>query len=156
MLKSKWNFVLAFVACALLLPLTANAKDQQKRPFTIRGDVTVTTDFSTYYYAWATGVATHIGNYRSESLRVYPPTGIGIATAANGDELYWIETVESPIDDPSSFKMFFRITGGTGRFKDASGSFSSDYVTPIVTPDPDHPGGLIITFSYSATGTITY
>jgi len=147
MFKLKWIMALAILTCVILLPATANAKDQQTRPFTIRGDVTVTSDFATYYYAWATGIATHIGNYAGDA----PVPGL---TAANGDELYWTETV---IGDLSAFKMVFTIIGGTGRFKGASGSFSSDYVTPTVNADPSHPsGGLIITFSYSASGTITY
>jgi len=145
MFKSRWNIVWVLVACALLLSTTVSAKKQVERPFTIRGDVTVT--FVPSYYASATGVATHIGKY-SGSAEVM---GKGILIAANGDELYWDENFYDLIwtDTTLTFTMKFTITGGTGRFEGASGSFGPVTVTADLTATG-------CTFSYSASGTIKY
>jgi hypothetical protein len=147
MFKSKWNIVLVLAACALLLSTTVSAKKQVTRPFTIRGDVTVISDFLTQYYASATGVATHIGKY-SGSAEVF---GKAILIAANGDELYWTEEIVPDPSDPFTFTMSCTITGGTGRFEGASGSFGPVTVTVDVDPITG-----VITFSYSASGTIKY
>jgi hypothetical protein len=146
MLKSRWNIALVLAACALLLPATLSAKKQVTRPFAIRGDVTV---ILAPYYASATGVATHIGKY-SSSAEVQ---GKAILIAANGDELYWDETVSDvtyPEPGKMSFTMVFTITGGTGRFAGASGSFGPVTVTVDLSTYP------VLYFSYSASGTITY
>jgi len=148
MFKSRWNIVLAFAACALLLPATVSAKKQVTRPFTIRGDVTVT---FVPYYASATGVATHIGQYSSESTPSIEFPSRATLTAANGDQLYWDENCYDLIWTATTltFTMECTIDGGTGRFEGASGSFGPVTVTADLTPTG-------CTFSYSASGTITY
>ena len=146
MFKSKWNIVLVLAACALLLATTVSAKKQVERPFNIRGDVTVV--FAPYY-AWATGVATHTGKYRSEAI----VEGKAILTAANGDQLFWTEDIGTDPLNPLAFTMTCTIYGGTGRFLDASGSFG-----PVIIPYSEliYNEDGSISFSYSASGTITY
>jgi hypothetical protein len=120
-----------------------------ERPFKIDGDVTVTLYPS--YYASATGNATHVGKYTSYAA----VQGKGICTAANGDQLFWDEWTVGPWTYPApdkvTFTMMFKITGGTGRFEGASGSFGP--ATTTATFNDTYTG---VTFSYSATGTILY
>lgn len=145
MFKSKWNIVLVLVACALLLPATVSAKIQAEQPFMIQGNVTVTFD---PYYASATGYATYIGKY-SSSAKV---PGKAILIAENGDQLFWDEeswdvVIPNPPPNTITFGMKFTITGGTGRFEGASGSFGPVTVTADLTATG-------CTFRYMATGTI--
>ena len=78
------------------------------------------------------GNATHLGRFTSEEHAVgtFPnpvATGTWVFTAANGDRLFaTTESIGTPvgpgIDD---VKTVATITGGTGRFVDASGSFTA-------------------------------
>ena len=78
------------------------------------------------------GNATHLGRFTSEEHAVgtFPnpvATGTWVFTAANGDRLFaTTESIGTPvgpgIDD---VKTVATITGGTGRFVDASGAFTA-------------------------------
>ena len=62
-------------------------------------------------------------------------TGSGTLTAANGDVLFvtfsGIITDTSPTDNTST--SVFTITGGTGRFEDATGTFTADAAGAVVS-----------------------
>ena len=78
------------------------------------------------------GNATHLGRFTSEehAIGTFPDpvaTGTWVFTAANGDRLFaTTESTGTPvgpgIDD---VKTVATITGGTGRFADASGAFTA-------------------------------
>jgi hypothetical protein len=150
MFRSKWNILVVLAVCALLVPAAVSAKKQVTKPFKIQGDVMVTL---APYYASATGTATHIGKYTGSAAI----QGHAILISANGDELYWDELITDiaypnwPILDKVTFKIECTITGGTGRFENAGGFFSSG----TITSDLDPIAG-VLTFSYNASGTITY
>jgi hypothetical protein len=150
MFKTKWNIVFAVVVCALLLPTTLIAKKQVERPFKVHGDVTVVISLlDGSLVGRETGEATHIGRYSSVGMGYLDAAGYGtengVLTAANGDELSWTEAIS-----PGNIERTF--TGGTGRFENASGGFSTAITPDVVVDFPF----LIVTFSYRATGTITY
>lgn len=73
-------------------------------------------------------------------------------TAANGDLLEGTHTSVSydPGIDPSVFVEEFMITGGTGRFSNASGTFTE---TVVISFPPVNGAG---TFTLSGEGTIIY
>lgn len=151
MLKTKRNIVLALGVCALLLPVTLIAKHPVERPFKVHGDVTVVISLvDGSLVGTETGEATHVGRYSSEGegsfdLGSGSGTETGVLTAANGDELCWTEAIR-----PGNIDRTF--TGGTGRFENASGGFSTAITPDVVVDFPF----VIVTFSYRATGTITY
>lgn len=70
--------------------------------------------------------------------------GEGVMTAANGDLIYFkmrsLEQVE--------------FIGGTGRFENATGGYTIEPTTPLEQKVVD--GQLIVKFSYTGQGTITY
>jgi len=153
MFKTKRNIVLALALCALLLPVTVSAKHPVERPFKVHGDVTVVISLlDGSFTGTETGEATHIGRYSSIGegsfdLDTWDGTEIGVLTAANGDELSWTEEITGGAVIARTFT-----TGGTGRFENASGGFSTAITPDVVVDFPF----VIVTFSYRATGTITY
>jgi hypothetical protein len=76
----------------------------------------------------ATGNATHLGRFTvTAAWTIGPGGGIGTSTwtAANGDELYTSFTRSGvPAPPTITFTEIHTITGGTGRFADASGTFT--------------------------------
>jgi hypothetical protein len=79
----------------------------------------------------ATGNATHLGSFTLEVPHVVDPvsrTGGGTYefTAANGDKLFATFTGRATQIAPGVLRLDeeARITGGTGRFADAAGSFT--------------------------------
>ena len=152
MFKTKRNIVLALAVCALLLSTAVIAKHPVERPFKVHGDVTVVISLlDGSFTGTETGEATHIGRYSSEGvgsfdLNTMNGTEIGVLTAANGDELCWTEEITG------GAVIARTLTGGTGRFENASGEFSTSITTDVVVDFPF----VIVTFSYRATGTITY
>ena len=154
MFKSKWNIVVAFVACALLLPATVSAKKQVERPFNIRGDVISVVNLADgSLNATVKGNATHLGQFSGTSVgNAFLGYENAELTAANGDKLTWFATIIP--GGPGEYLIEVTFTGGTGRFASATGGCST-----VITPNIDassKPGFWIITFSYSASGTITY
>jgi hypothetical protein len=79
-----------------------------------------------------TGQATHLGNFtREERLFLNPDgtfTGTMVFTAANGDEL-WVEFAGAFVS-PTTAEGSYTFVGGTGRFRDATGSADFQAVTP--------------------------
>ena len=80
-----------------------------------------------------TGTATRLGRFTvtyewdADFTTTTIPTGVAEFIAANGDRLYTeaVNTFNSPTDDPTVFLLAetHTITGGTGRFSGATGSF---------------------------------
>ena len=87
------------------------------------------------------GNATHLGQYTiSYKVKVNLETLLGEGTAqivaANGDILYAnISGQATPAGAPDVFNVVeeFTITGGTGRFENASGTFTLERVVNITT-----------------------
>ena len=91
------------------------------------------------------GEATHLGRFTvttEVSIYVFTPTGVAIGNwtyvTANGDKLF-VHMVGSGGPDPLHGVGTFTITGGTGRFTGASGSYqqiitfaSNPAETPVV------------------------
>jgi len=91
------------------------------------------------------GEATHLGHFtvtNEVSIYVFTPTGVAIGNwtyvTANGDKLF-VHMVGSGGPDPLHGVGTFTITGGTGRFTGASGSYqqiitfaSNPAETPVV------------------------
>ena len=84
----------------------------------------------------AEGNATQLGRFSREETILFNPatgtlTGLIVFTAANGDQLFG--TVEGGFVSPTQATGSYTFTGGTGRFRNASGEadfslFSSDGV----------------------------
>lgn len=78
-----------------------------------------------------TGTATHLGRYTYEADECFNPvtgafSGVPIITAANGEQLFGTYTGQvAPTSDPAvvSYVEQMSISGGTGRFSDAWGTF---------------------------------
>ncbi len=123
--------LIAFVALAI--PASAAAS----LPFWGIADLTITEVVplgkdSVQLTASATGVATHLGRYtRTETVVLTPSTGVLVGTvvftAANGDELH--ADVAGGFTSPTTAEGTYSFTGGTGRFKTASGEASFEAVT---------------------------
>jgi hypothetical protein len=78
------------------------------------------------------GNATHLGRFTSEehAIGTFPnpvATGTWVFTAANGDRLFaTTESTSTPVGPGvDDVKTVATITGGTGRFVDASGAFTA-------------------------------
>ena len=92
--------------------------------------------------ASGSGEATHLGRYTvTYEVQVDLPTGTGSGlsahyVAANGDSLFAEGSGQAtPTDDPSIFNVVetYTITGGTGRFEGATGSFTEERQVNIET-----------------------
>jgi hypothetical protein len=106
------------------------------------------------------GQATHLGRFIYESMVVVDPDdgsaeGTAVITAANGDQLF-MQVDGAPTDECVSAPTevipicgTFTVTGGTGRFSDASGD--ADFMGVIML-DPPGPPHIAVAFA----GTIQY
>ncbi len=88
----------------------------------------------------ATGTATRLGKFTSTiSATVNRTTGAATGTfefvAANGDTVFGTLTGQSTLTAPGvlTIEETFTITGGTGRFADATGSFTGTRLKNLVT-----------------------
>ena len=123
--------VVSAVAAETPFKGTANAVETSVVAFPI---ATVTRD--------GTGTATHLGKYTSHaSLQVnvltFRGTGVATFTAANGDTLTTTVVGQgTPNTVPPtvlSIVEVFTITGGTGRFAGATGSFTLNNTLDVIT-----------------------
>jgi hypothetical protein len=83
----------------------------------------------------------------------------GASAAANGDEVTGTFTFSGPPPSPEPHEVAteFTITGGTGRFADASGTVTIPLVaTPSCFDEPSCPGALGQTVEGPLTGQISY
>lgn len=144
--------VAVVVAALVVLAFAGSASAQDPVPFRGWANVTVIgADFippnSQKLTGFATGVSTHLGQFtRTETLvldlSTFTFTGKVIFTAANGDQLY--ADMVGGFTSPKTASGTYTFTGGTGRFRNASGNaaFSVNAVS----------GGFAVTFN----GTIQY
>ncbi|HEY6654244.1 MAG TPA: hypothetical protein VI028_08970 [Solirubrobacterales bacterium] len=156
------------LALAALVPASALAKaGGTDRPVkgTTLGEITaavpaldITTDVS--------GVMTHLGKYTSHfegTAEIVGGRTLGEGTfttvAANGDELTGTFTLNGalPTGQVHTATVVLTITGGTGRFADASGTVTVPLVlTPSCFLEPSCPGLLVETLEGQLTGLISY
>lgn len=87
------------------------------------------------------GTATYLGKYTSHltaqiNLLTSHATGAATFTAANGDTLTTtVDGQATPTTTPGVLSVVevYTITGGTGRFADATGTFTLDYIVTQAT-----------------------
>jgi hypothetical protein len=97
-----------------------------------------------------TGIASHLGNSTFEAISnvtvTQPPfmvNGTRTITAANGDQLFTTFTGTSTpvVNGMNGADLQETVTGGTGRFANASGSFTviarNNFITSTFTADFD-------------------
>jgi hypothetical protein len=159
------GLVLAFAALAPASALAKAGGTDRPMKGTVVGTVTVpipslqlTTD--------ASGALTHLGKYTGHfegSGEIVGGRTLGEGTftvvAANGDQLTGTFTLNGslPSGEPHSLTVFLTITGGTGRFADASGTLTIPLLaTPSCFLEPTCPGALIETLEGPVTGLISY
>jgi len=121
-----------------------------ERPLKIDGHITLTVNLTTgnsTMMDW--GEATHTGRFENQgtghlNLTTGALTGSGTFTAANGDQVFWVEEDNEIV-----------VTGGTGRFEGITGGFRMAPTSDVVTTFPD-ANTMIMTYTYEGVGTITY
>ncbi len=94
-----------------------------------------------YVSGSATGNATQLGRYTAtfqETVELFGATSVGAITlvAANGDNVFATQTgIGIPTSDPDVFTIteVNTITGGTGRFAGATGTFTIERVVDLTT-----------------------
>ncbi len=132
--KTGGRFAGALAAAIVVTALAAMpAIAQQQRPFSgvFSGNVAFTSPSTAAYQG--SGTATHLGRSTvvGTVAAVGPANCEGFAaqhtitiTAADGDQLFLVVTDDSCLEGPNQYHGLgtFEITGGTGRFTDATGS----------------------------------
>ena len=98
-----------------------------------------------FVHGTATGYATRIGRYTATyeeqvDLLTHPGSSVGVLTvvAANGDVIFATQTgLGVPTPDPDVFSIVevSTITGGTGRFAGATGTFTIARLVHLSTGD---------------------
>jgi hypothetical protein len=157
------------LALAALAPASALAKaGGTDRPVkgTTSGTVTGTLTSPLGITIDLTGRVTHLGKYSVHIDAVGVISGgevVGDGTftvvAANGDQLTGTTTFTAPLPGGNvhTTTAFLTITGGTGRFADASGTMTSQNLeTPICFAQPSCPGLIIDALEGNLRGRISY
>jgi hypothetical protein len=132
----------------LIVALAGPTSAQQQVPFkgTIQGEETGTVvSFPTQFsHGDTTGIASHVGKLKftydlTVDLLKRTAAGTGILSAANGDNIYTMITgsLELIPPDIGSVTEFDTITGGTGRFAGAKGSFIMERLVDGVPNGPN-------------------
>jgi len=123
---------------AIVLVSTTVAAASTKNPLPLKGSIEALETYQVsgptmFVTATGSGEATHLGRYTvTYEVQVDLPTGTGTGlsaqyVAANGDRLFAEGSGQAtPTEDPSVFVVVetYTITGGTGRFAGATGSFT--------------------------------
>ena len=123
---------------AILLVSTTLAAASARKPLPLKGSIEALETYrvsgpTMFVTATGSGEATHLGRYTvTYEVQVDLPTGTGTGlsaqyVAANGDRLFAEGSGQAtPTEDPSVFVVVetYTITGGTGRFAGATGSFT--------------------------------
>ena len=134
-MKIRRPLLLAVVAAAgvLLASIAANAVAAET-PFkgTVNADETVVPSPPTASLTRdGTGTATYLGRYTEHivmtiNLPTMASTGAATFTAANGDTLTATVAGQATRTGPTTLSIveIYTITGGTGRFADATGNFT--------------------------------
>jgi len=115
----------ALVACALVLPVVGSLKNPVERPLKMSGIVTeiiINADDGSGTME-VVGTATHLGKFVCRADWTVNSDGtlhlLAYFTAANGDTLQAEFPAAAPLFGDAT------ITGGTGRFANASGSYGA-------------------------------
>ena len=147
-----------FLVLAALAPTSALAKaGGTDRPISAGGPGSTTANLATETFVFEfSGTGSHLGKFTATADGTIVPTGPGtfalsgnaILVAANGDQLTATATATVTVNGPVSGVA--SITGGTGRFEDASGTLiledpqeklvSFDGVTAVFTGEPTLTG----------------
>jgi hypothetical protein len=139
------NIYLPMAAMILTAALAVPAAAQQQVPFkgTLQGHDT-DSNFSPPYVTVTTsgmGIGTHVGQFsftlvNTVNLGNSTETGTAYLIAANGDSINaTIMGSAEPTANPDviSITEIYTITGGTGRFAGAQGSFTAERLANMVT-----------------------
>jgi hypothetical protein len=103
---------------------------------------------------WDSGWGTHVGKEENHAIGYLDLTTLsfygveGVVTAASGDQIFY------DASGPLGGDLLVTITGGTGRFEDVSGELTSWVYRNVVQAQEGYI--LTITYSYTATGWISY
>ena len=157
------------LALGVLAPVGALGKaGGTDRPFkgTASGNVTVRLGAPLHLTIDINGVATHFGKYRTHidadgTIIGGEVVAHGTFTivAANGDRQTGTTTITGPLPSGNVHvsTAVLTITGGTGRFADASGTITSvNLVTPTCFAGPSCPGLITETLVGRLSGQISY
>ena len=142
---SVWTIVALLLA--ILLMGTTLAAASARKPLPLKGSIEAVETYqingpTMFVTATGSGEATHLGRYTvTYEVQVDLPTGTGTDlsaqyVAANGDSLFAEGSGQAtPTDDPTVFIVVetYTVTGGTGRFEDATGSFTETRQVNIET-----------------------
>ena len=165
------GLILCILALALvaLSPASAGAKaGGTDRPVkgTATGTVTGTLGAQIGVTVDLSGNVTHVGKYTVHmdaagviSNGQVVGDGTFTVVAANGDQLTGPTTFTAPLpgDNVHTTTAVLTITGGTGRFADASGTLTSENLeTPICFLEPSCPGLIVNRLDGQLTGKISY
>jgi hypothetical protein len=152
--RSNIYLPMAALILAAVLAVPAAAQQQVPHKGTFLGNDTDTAP--TTIATTGTGMGTHLGQFSfTQEVTVnfanFTETGSAHWIAANGDSIY-TTVVGSAVPGPVVFKIteIHTITGGTGRFAGAQGSFTVDRTHNVV---PSGDGTHFTSGSFS--GTIT-
>ena len=147
----KHKVFVGLAVCALALAALGSARHPVERPLKLKATVVWIVSADGSAVCTQEGEATHVGCFTAVGSAIWDlpnlliESGGGTVTAANGDILNWV------IGENNS--VIF--TGGTGRFSNASGGFSSEPRSVAFEPGPTE-GTTKLTIEYTGTGTITY
>jgi hypothetical protein len=153
---------LAAATLGAVLAVALPAQAAEDRPFKASFDATTTSNLVTGTAATSgTATASHLGSSDVTLQFQFTPTGAGTfafegqgsLTAANGDELFFNFTGTNTLTPTGSLSVALAtITGGTGRFAAAAGSFTTEGVNTTVS------SGSIITDRnrFTSSGRISY
>jgi hypothetical protein len=153
MKKPMTRRIAVFTAVLMIVISAAGAAD---RPLKSKGTSVVAGDpFAEEGAPFATtGTGTHLGKFTGAGTLFFSlqedgtilGEGTQTFTAANGDNL---DTEFSGLLDPETGEatVEFIISGGTGRFEDATGDFTADVQTVSQVP---------LTFTFTVSGSISY
>jgi hypothetical protein len=126
---------LALITMFVTIGLGGPAAAQKGVPFhgTLQGVETDVAEFPTLFVDGSgTGIATHLGRFTvtwEATVNLVTGSGSGVFhfIAANGDSIFTEDLGQAePTDPPGVFQIveINTITGGTGRFEGATGSFT--------------------------------
>ncbi len=142
-----------FAACALALPALGEKKHPVELPCQVEATVTWTIDMlDGSAIGYHRGVASHAGRFTCDDavavwdlVHFVVLSATGTATAANGDQLFWIMT-------PDRIGVV-QYTGGTGRFEGVTGAWLTTSVT-ILESEVNWPT-MTVTLIYTGVGSVT-
>ena len=134
-MKTRHPLLVGLIAAfAVSLACVAVSAEAAETPFkgTVNAVETGTTVFPTRFLdREGTGTATYLGSYTEHvteviNLPTLSATGTATFTAANGDTLLATVAGQATRTSPTTLSIVevYTITGGTGRFADATGSFT--------------------------------